>query len=171
MPLDNTAKITDIISTLQSITGINQKADFKSVLTIKGLSILDTDGIADMISKLSSSKMNMTNKRWASGSASISAFTVPNNSTGSISVSTSLSFTPSTIIIYPLIYTANNSLYTLYFNGTISNKTTMNLEYGYPVLTTITSLSSTGFTIALQTSGNSLVINGQAQSVNWIAFE
>ena len=50
--LDSTAKLSDIITSLQNLEGINQKADLKSALVSKGISALDTDSMADLISKV-----------------------------------------------------------------------------------------------------------------------
>lgn len=53
--MDNTAKLSDIITELQALEGINQKADLKSALVAKGISVSDTDSMADLISKVNSS--------------------------------------------------------------------------------------------------------------------
>lgn len=55
MSLDNTAKLSDIITSLQEVQGINQKAELKSALVSKGISVADTDNMADMINKINSS--------------------------------------------------------------------------------------------------------------------
>jgi hypothetical protein len=53
--LDNTAKLSDIITELQNLEGINQKADLKSALISKGISASDTDSMSTLISKVNSS--------------------------------------------------------------------------------------------------------------------
>lgn len=55
MALDSTAKISEIITALQDMQGINQREDLKSVLASKGITNLDTDSMATLISKVNSS--------------------------------------------------------------------------------------------------------------------
>jgi hypothetical protein len=50
--LDNTAKISDIISSLQESEGINQKAELKSNLTAQDVEVLDADDMATLVSKV-----------------------------------------------------------------------------------------------------------------------
>lgn len=67
MPLGNKAKLNDIITTLQEMQGINQRADLKSALVAKEIDALDTDSVAELISKLNSANLVPDGKRWASG--------------------------------------------------------------------------------------------------------
>lgn len=49
MALDNTAKMNDIVSALQEVTGINQKSNLKAALIKKGVTVKDTDSIGTMV--------------------------------------------------------------------------------------------------------------------------
>lgn len=59
MPLDNTAKIADIISLLQSVQGTNQRADLASVI---GSPAVGTDPVATLIGMLQTDKNNMASR-------------------------------------------------------------------------------------------------------------
>lgn len=73
MSLDNTAKISDIITTLQNLEGINQKADLKSALVAKGISVADTASIADMINIVNSNLYAHNIKNIQRGKSSLSS--------------------------------------------------------------------------------------------------
>lgn len=47
--LDSTAKLNDIITALREMEGINQRADLKSALVAKGISVSDTDSMATLV--------------------------------------------------------------------------------------------------------------------------
>jgi hypothetical protein len=67
--MDSAAKLSDIITELQNLEGINQKADLKSALVAKGISATDTDTMADLISKVN----NLSNiKRIQNGTINLS---------------------------------------------------------------------------------------------------
>lgn len=68
--MDNTAKLSDIISALQTMEGINQKADLKSVLVNKGVNALDTDDMATLIGYVSNNMYASNIKSIQSGSVS-----------------------------------------------------------------------------------------------------
>lgn len=146
MPLDNNAKIGDIITSLEGMQGINQKAELASVI---GNPAIASDNIATQITKLQSAKdtlatkMGVENtipiqemadnlvmgKKWASG-------TVVNNASASFSNHQNqaeskpfvevvgLNFTPSTVLIIaethsPIYYTAVSKLLPKYSDYTI----------------------------------------------------
>ncbi|MBV4427193.1 hypothetical protein [Clostridium tyrobutyricum] len=54
--LDNKAKIKDIIASLQESEGINQKAELKSILVDKGITVEDTADMASIVSKVNDFK-------------------------------------------------------------------------------------------------------------------
>jgi hypothetical protein len=50
--LDSSAKLSDIIASLQESEGINQKAELKSNLTAQDVEVLDADDMATLVSKV-----------------------------------------------------------------------------------------------------------------------
>ena len=90
--LDSNAKIKDIINALQDMQGINQKEDFKSALVTKGVNVISTDNIAQLISKLNNSNLVLDGRKTAQGTMNISE----NNPIISIN---NLAFKPRIIII------------------------------------------------------------------------
>ena len=125
MPLDNTAKMSDIISALQTMEGINAKADLASVI---GSPAQDADTMATLVNLIQGSKNELAikmddgstgaeplqtlvgnlfvGKKWASGTVKVSSFTesfryagsTEKSSVYSVTVS-GLSFEPSLIFI------------------------------------------------------------------------
>ncbi|ABS41527.1 hypothetical protein [Clostridium botulinum] len=70
--LDNTAKIGEIITALENMQGLNQKADLKSALIAKGINALDTDGVANLIAKLNSANLVLNGKKFITGKIYVS---------------------------------------------------------------------------------------------------
>ncbi|APC79568.1 TPA: hypothetical protein ACXDAZ_004127 [Clostridium botulinum] len=70
--LDNTAKISEIITALENMQGLNQKADLKSALIAKGINASDTDGVANLIAKLNSANLVLNGKRFITGKIYVS---------------------------------------------------------------------------------------------------
>ncbi|WP_243157529.1 hypothetical protein [Clostridium sporogenes] len=93
--LDNTAKISEIITALENIQGLNQKADLKSALIAKGINALDTDGVANLIAKLNSANLVLNGKRFATGTRTIAE----TGTTQLVVQIRGLSFTPSKVIV------------------------------------------------------------------------
>jgi hypothetical protein len=125
MPIDNTATIKDIIAKLQSLEGINAKADLASVV---GSPATEADSMATINSVIQSAKNDLAGKmggsasgsqalqtlvgdlsvgkKWASGSVTSSSSTLAFSDEGSgtvfkphVTVS-GLDFTPSGVAIY-----------------------------------------------------------------------
>jgi len=94
--LDSTAKLNDIITELQSLEGINQKADLKSALVAKGVSASDTDSMADLVSKVNSSLYGSNIKSIQRGSVASDSIT---SSGLSISIS-SVDLTKSVVMVH-----------------------------------------------------------------------
>ncbi|APF27012.1 hypothetical protein NPD5_290 [Clostridium sporogenes] len=65
--LGSTAKISEIITALENMQGLNQKADLKSALIAKGINASESDGVANLIAKLNSANLVLNGKRWAAG--------------------------------------------------------------------------------------------------------
>jgi hypothetical protein len=170
MPLDNTAKVRDIITSLQNLTGINQKADLKSALIAKGLSISDNDNIADMINKLNNGNLVLNGKRWASGTVTSNStqevYTYSANTSGTNAFSvvvTGLTFTPSTILIHGM----DNTIYTSVYSQLLNN--------GYPAISYLYSgsiynlkLTTPGY---VNNSGFKLPVSAVTTSFKWLAIE
>lgn len=119
MPLDNTAKISDIITSLEGMQGINQKAELASVI---GAPATGEDNIATQITKIQDAKdifaekIGMDNtmplqqmaeslvigKKWMSGETAITQTldTYQFSATAQSVVVTGLTFKPSLIICY-----------------------------------------------------------------------
>ncbi|MCR1166709.1 hypothetical protein NE169_15340 [Clostridium botulinum] len=120
--LDNTAKISEIITALENMQGLNQKADLKNALIAKGINALDTDGVANLIAKLNSANLVLNGKRFAYGELSVTI------NTDRIMSITGLSFTPSKVIVS--CYEYSNSPYTDSLNLIISNIADIYNMYG-----------------------------------------
>lgn len=73
--LDSTAKVSDIVTALKNMQGINQKADLKSALVAKGIVVSEKDNMADLISKITNIT---TGIRYATGVRTIldNSFTI-----------------------------------------------------------------------------------------------
>lgn len=169
MPLDNTASIQDIISTLEELQGINQKADLKSALVDKGINALETDSVAELVTKLSNANLTLEGKRWASGET-------PNNPTSPYIASVrGLDFRPKYIIL--IVNNLTQSKRLVYSEPIIqnSNGSYRINDYGVqiPINTTgagtlsnqfqqIWSIYDDGFDIRESTSNS---------TYDWIAFE
>ncbi|WP_460284972.1 hypothetical protein [Clostridium botulinum] len=124
--LDNTAKISEIITALENMQGLNQKADLKSALIAKGINASESDGVANLIAKLNSANLVLNGKRFATGSR-----TLTNMSETDIYTITGLSFTPSKVIV---------SAYFMYVRGykfasyqMSSNTDDLYDQYGRPI--------------------------------------
>lgn len=124
--LDNKAKISDIIASLQESEGINQKAELKSILVDKGITVEDTNDMASIVSKINGLvKLSDTcipenirkdvningiigtldleslgGKKWASGSVQVNS--------SSMTIQASLSFKPSVIYSFKQVYAGTN---------------------------------------------------------------
>ncbi|MHB8034714.1 hypothetical protein CF069_12400 [Clostridium botulinum] len=70
--LDNTAKISEIITALENMQGLNQKADLKSALIAKGINASDTDGVSNLIAKLNSANLVLNGKKFITGKIYVS---------------------------------------------------------------------------------------------------
>ncbi|MBN3362093.1 hypothetical protein [Clostridium botulinum] len=72
--LDNTAKISEIITALENMQGLNQKVDLKSALIAKGINASESDGVANLIAKLNSANLVLNGKRFITGKIFTSEF-------------------------------------------------------------------------------------------------
>ena len=174
MPLDNTAKLADIIAALQTMEGINAKAELASVVgspanaddtmatinrVIQGakntLAAKMDDGssgaepLEALIEKL------FVGKKWASG-------TVASSNATFLEI-TGLTFKPSTIIIAPAVDETNGLYFTLY-NSTMSTK----YSYGGGA-SSPTELIANGYFV--RTGSFKLRRFGTLAPTFWIAFE
>lgn len=169
--LDNTAKLSDIITELQNLEGINQKADLKSALVSKGITVADTDSMADLISKLNSANLVLNGKRFASGTGNLTTSSPYKTTVAGIG------FTPSIIIIklvhstqifrfvYATNYTAYNSNLSSYLDdsyGSIVTSTTASATGGSQNLLMWT-ITNGQFTFQYNT--------GSSDAFSWIAIE
>ncbi len=178
------SKPNEMISALLDLTGINQKAELKTALTTKGLSIADSDGIADMIGKLNGLELG---KKWASGSTTHA--TIPIGAYGTYNYSVSgLTFKPSYIIIhwqktsYPTTF---KTVATFMFNSSTNYFEGGNGQFyisGSSSVDNVVMMGSktfpsnivgnTNFNIPLFTHGysNSVTYN-EGYTIYWYAFE
>lgn len=107
--LDNTAKISEIITALENMQGLNQKADLKSALIAKGINASESDGVANLIAKLNNANLVLNGKR--SATTTLSNYTKIN--VGYTTIMSNLAFTPNIVIMtncegYVLVFTSEN---------------------------------------------------------------
>lgn len=167
--LDNTAKLSDIITELQSLEGINQKVDLKSALVAKGINATDTDSMADLISKLNSANLVLNGKREASGTSNL----IGTGSSNKWQISVSgLSFTPKIIIVEfvptGLGYQAGRKTY-----YSISINALLNKIEGFVYGVSSESSNYNDWIVANGSFSTYLNIGSTSGSytANWIAFE
>lgn len=163
MAYDKSSKVSDMLTALQELTGINQKADLKSALIAKGVSAADTDSMADMISKLNNANLVLNGRRCASGSGSNLTVNTPLTISG-------LAFKPKTIIVFGkydtmqsiCVYSSNLTTYSVYQNGSCY-RTNINDTANLAIFPVTITMNSNGFTLS--------DFNYGRDSYNWIAFE
>lgn len=177
MTLDNTAKLSDIISFLQALEGINQKADLVSVL---GSPAVGTDDFATLIGRIQTEKNTFATNLATKGQAAIGteAFSALVGKVGSIIIgkkwasgsgnvsggspwtltATGLTFTPTIVIIRNTVGSPPYHSYCPSIYGSSWNR-------GNTVVTTsgTFSVSSSGFVATLGVTGTPLC--------NWLAIE
>lgn len=194
MPLDKTASIKDVITSLQDMQGINAKADLASVV---GSPATADDSMATITNTIQQVKNDLADKteqnnteplqslvdnmvvgrKWASGNAlsssSTTQFIHPDGSTASLSylTITSLDFIPSTI----LLVSRTSNWFTVLFPEILPSTTlgrVLNGQYN--------GLKQGSLTIrTFQLTGNAvseyglftLPIGVVNDTVEWIAFE
>lgn len=162
--MDNTAKISDIITTLQELEGINQKADLKSALVSKGVDALDTDNMADLISKLNSANLVLNGKKFATSTGTT-------DSGGNMTVS-GLAFRPRYVIIWCTDTSSGQPNRALFFLSDIKElNTDTTLVWGYAAIynssANFSNISSNGIT------SDGFTLNGTgiySKSMKWIAY-
>ena len=174
--LDNKAKIKDIIASLQESEGINQKAELKSILVDKGITVEDTDNMASIVSKVNelvklSDTCIPTNikkdiningvigtldieslggKKWASGyidSVNNSSFTIDN-----------LEFSPSLVVV------------TMYYAGGMHITARMGSIYSILTGNGSSQLNQT-YVSNLRNNGFSFFSEYSLTSISWIAIK
>ena len=189
MPLNENAKLSDVISALSDTQGINQKAELASVI---GSPATASDNVATQITKLQTAKdtlaTNITSKgvtasqtdavsvladkvgqivigkRWASGTFS----------SGSTSlVVSNLNFTPSIVIVRGFYSAADMAMQRVYVNPSLLT------TYGTDKLNTVgftsirnnpTNISSLSVSFTI-TNGGFTVNNQSDYGGSWIAYE
>lgn len=188
MAINTGATLAEVVQNLSELTGVNQKADLKTVLMSKGLTIPDTDTVADMVTKLGVNKLVLDGKKFATGTGSFGGATMTIKSwyasSGDITASpraavvTGLTFLPSIILVLQTGGTTRNGG-TLYFKPMldmvgligrnvdtfITKASNASLEYLATSENAAIYINNTGFKLPLDTG--SAVQGG----FSWIAIE
>jgi hypothetical protein len=172
----------DILSAVKGVQDLQThlngiKAQLGAAIRAKGGTVNDTDAWSAFVSAVS----NMTNKRWASGTATSGAsqqFYYPNGSTNSSATLTvsGLSFTPSTVLIFPT--NTSSTWITILFPINLPRSTTPNGRITVFSYNPDSSQSALEYTFQLTSpaqvvnGGFTLPVAGTAgTSFTWYAFE